>query len=195
MRNFREVEQLMQKQKMKLPNAKIWIQIPQAREVLREAMTYFLHKEGRKLVWIPEYDEVVDWLTDNKGRGLFLYGECGRGKSLLCRYVLPAILLRMYNKVVTVFDMQEVNRDIDKALSKRLLTLDDVGTEEVSIKYGERRHAFAEIMDAAEKESKLVLISSNLGSGDLYRQYGERTLDRLKATTKRIPFEGKSFRA
>ena len=179
---------------MKLPNEKVFISVPNARTVLQNAMRYFIGFEKRESVWLPEYEQVAKWLSGNNGRGLFLYGNCGRGKSVLCRFALPAILLKYCRKVVTVFDIQDMNRDIDTVLSKHLISLDDIGTEEISIKYGERRMAFAEIMDAAEKQGKLLIISTNLNDKDIRERYGDRILDRIVATTTRVLFTGKSLR-
>ena len=157
-------------------------------------MRYFIGQEGREAVWLPEYEKVAAWLSGNQGRGLFLFGNCGRGKSILCRHALPAILLECCRKVVSVFDMQDMNRDIDLVLSKHILALDDIGTEEQSVKYGERRMAFAEIMDAAEKHGKLVIVSTNLGENELRERYGDRILDRIRSTTTRVRFSGASLR-
>ncbi len=68
--------------------------------------------------------------------------------------------------------------------------LDDIGTEEVSNVYGNKRLAFAEIMDSAEKYGKLVIVSSNLTVAEIKKRYGDRVLDRVVATTKRVLFEG-----
>ncbi|WP_165022231.1 hypothetical protein [Dysgonomonas sp. ZJ279] len=195
MYNFDQVYHEMERHGMKLPQSKIKVKIKNAQQVLESALIYFLKREDKDMIWLPEYDEVVDWLSDNQGRGLFLYGQCGRGKSLLGRMVLPAILLKFSQKVVSVFDMQDMNRDVDYALSKHLISLDDVGTEEQSVKYGQRRWAFDEIVDAAEKYNKLILISSNQSVDNLRERYGDRTLDRIKSTTKRIMFRGESLRS
>lgn len=193
--NFDKVIEEMRNHGMKLPNERTTIAVPNAQQVLSGAMKYFLSRyEGRESVWLPEYDNVAKWLSDNNGRGLFLYGNCGRGKSYLCRYAIPAILLKYCRKVVSVFDIQDMNRDIDLMLSKHILALDDIGTEEISIKYGERRMAFAEIMDAAEKQGKLLIISTNLNDKDIRERYGDRILDRIVATTTRVLFTGKSLR-
>lgn len=179
---------------MKLPQDKVYLSIPEARGRLYAALAYFVAFEQKPVVWLPEYEQVAEWLTDNQGRGLFLYGNCGRGKSLLCRYVLPALLLKYAGKVVSVFDIQDMNRDIDHMLRKHILSLDDIGTEEVSVKYGERRMAFAEVMDMVEKKGKLVLVSTNLTEKELRDRYGDRILDRIRATTTRILFKGDSLR-
>lgn len=179
---------------MKLPSDRVCLKVPDARNVLWSTLRYFIGLEGKKAIWLPEYEKVATWLADNEGRGLFLFGNCGRGKSILCRYVIPLILLRCCRKIVSVFDIQDLNQNIDLVLSKHIISLDDIGTEEVSIKYGERRMAFAEVMDAVEKQSKLIIVSTNLGGDDLKSRYGDRIYDRIKSTTYRIPFNGESLR-
>lgn len=194
MKNFKETLFDMQQHNIPLPAGRVEIRIPLARQILTDMLTLFLEREGRRLIWLPEYDQVAAWLSDNEGRGLFLYGNCGRGKSLICRYVIPAILLTYCRKVVSVFDVQQMNRDIDLVLSKHIIYIDDIGTEEVSNHYGNRRMAFAEIMDAAEKQNKLVMVSTNLDISGLQAMYGDRIVDRIRSTTRRIVFGGDSLR-
>lgn len=194
MKTFEQIVGDMRASGMRLPVARIQVAVPDARNVLADTLAYFLAAEGRKLVWMPEYEQVAGWLAGNGGRGLFLFGNCGRGKSVLCRYVLPAILLAHMRKVVAVYDVQEMNRDIDGVLSKHIVSLDDVGTEEISVRYGEKRLAFAEIMDAAEKYGKLVIVSTNLTLEELRQRYGDRVVDRIRATMLRVAFNGKSLR-
>lgn len=189
--SFDEVFSDMRKMGLKAPASSVNIKVPNARTMVYAGLKSVI---GENAVWLPEYEKVSDWLTDNKGRGLFMFGNCGRGKSLLGRYVLPAIILSCCQKVVNVFDMQELNANLDVALSKHLISLDDVGTEEMSVKYGERRMAFPEIMDAAEKYGKLVIISTNLDEVELRERYGDRILDRIKTLTSRICFNGDSLR-
>lgn len=192
--NFEKTLAEMKRHSMPVPEEAVRISVPNAESVLRYAMSSFLRLQNKEAVWLPEYEIVADWLIDNKGKGLFLYGNCGRGKTLLCRYVLPAILLEYCQKVVSVFDVQTMNRDIDRVVAKHIVSIDDIGTEDQSVKYGERRLAFAEVMDAAEKNSNLVIVSSNLYAADIKAIYGDRVLDRIKATTRRVLFEGESLR-
>lgn len=194
MNEFAEIYESMKMHGLKVPVNKVQINVPNAKKVLENALIYFLGLEGKEMKWLPQYDYIAEWLEDNKGRGLLLYGSCGLGKTLLTRYVITAILLKYCNKVVNSFDMVEVNKDPDKALNKHIISLDDVGTEDVSIKYGEKRFIVPEILDATEKYGKLILITSNLGGEDLIKKYGNRTFDRILAVTKRIEFNGKSFR-
>ena len=32
---------------------------------------------------LPEYDEIIDWMTNTDDKGLMLMGDCGRGKSVI----------------------------------------------------------------------------------------------------------------
>ncbi len=192
--NFEGILEEMKIRGMKIPDQKVLINIPDAKTILFNAMKYFVGLEGREMVWIEEYDKVSEWLQNNSGRGLFLYGTCGRGKSVLCRYAIPAILMKYSKKITYVFDVQDINKDIDSVLEKHIISLDDIGTEELSVKYGEKRMAFAEIIDSAEKHGKLVIISSNLNETELKSRYGDRIFDRILSTTKRVLFQGESFR-
>lgn len=194
MMSFKDVYNEMKRLEQPMPPKRIELRISDARTVLWQAFRFFASQESVRAEWLPEYEQIAAWLMNNEGRGLFMFGNCGRGKSLLGRYVLPAILLQHLRKVVSVYDMQELNRDIDGALRKHIISLDDVGTEELSVKFGEKRQAFAEVMDAAEKYGKLLIISTNLSLEDLRQRYGDRVIDRIRRTTRRVAFNGKSLR-
>lgn len=64
----------------------------------------------------------------------------------------------------------------------------------MSVKYGEKRLSFAELVDEAEKKGKLLIISTNLSLSELQQKYGERTVDRLRAITTPVVFKGDSLR-
>lgn len=194
MKNFDEIINEMKERGMKTPGDKVNFHVSDAENTLRYVMDKLLQKEGRKMAYLPEYSQVAKWLDNNQGRGIFMYGNCGRGKSLLCRYAIPIILLKCCRKVVNVYDIQDMNNKLDEVLGKKIVSLDDVGTEEGIVKYGERRDAFPEIMDFAEKNGNIVIVSTNLGLDDLIRRYGDRVIDRIKATTVRVAFKGESLR-
>jgi len=192
--SLQELLDNMQRHRMSLPPRYIAIRIPGAQALLEQYFHHFLSLQSKTFVPLDAYREVADWLEDNKGRGVILSGACGLGKSLLARFVLPAILLRHAGKVTSVYDVQQMNQNLDELLTKHILSLDDIGTEEVSVNYGNRRLAFAEIMDAAEKYGKLVIVTTNLTFSQLEARYGARVCERIFATMRSICFEGESLR-
>lgn len=194
MKNFNDILQQMQRHQMPVPRGRTIIKIPNAHQVLKNAMQYFLSLEGRKMQWLKAYDEVADWLSGNKGRGLFLYGSVGQGKSILSRYVIPAIFLKYTNRVVSVYDIDEMNAKLDEVKRKKFISLDDIGTEATINNFGNKREAFAEIIDNVEKQNNLVVISTNLSKEAIVERYGDRVFDRIVATTRRILFTGESLR-
>lgn len=170
---------------------RVQIRIPNAKEILWAGLKHF---EGENAKWLKEYEGVAKWLEHNEGRGLLCYGNCGRGKSLICWKIIPLLLHYYHRKVISCYDSQQMNADIDEVKSKHLIYIDDIGTENVSIKYGEKRLAFSEIVDEAEKKGKLLIITTNLSLEEIEQKYGERTMDRLVAITKRVKFLGESLR-
>lgn len=177
--------------KEKIVSPPIHFHVPNAKDWVQNGLHYVL---GDKAQWMEEYDQVVDWLTDNEGKGLLCMGNCGRGKTLLCTTIIPPILLATNNRVLRSYTMQEIATHLDSLLSNRFLCLDDVGTETDSVKYGERRQPFVELVDSAERKNGILVITTNLTAQEIASKYGERTLDRLKVLTKLVHFKGQSMR-
>lgn len=167
------------------------IVIPDGRKNLLRGLRYFA---GEDVQWLPEYDGVVQWLTNNNGRGLLCYGNCGRGKSLICGKIVPVLLNYYQRLIVSCFDAQQMNANIDAIKAKHIVYVDDVGTENMSVKFGEKRLAFAELVDEAEKRGKLLIVTTNLSLDEIAQKYGERTMDRLVGITTRVKFQGQSLR-
>lgn len=163
-----------------------------AKDMIRRGIEYFVGNRNAK--WLPQYEEIADWLEWNDGKGLLCFGDCGLGKTLICGKILPLIINHAYGKVVMCYDCKKINSFIDEIMSKKLIYLDDVGVENESVKFGERRQCFVELVDEAEKKGKLLILTTNLSIEDLGEKYGTRTIDRLKAITKTVLFEGQSFR-
>lgn len=176
---------------------KVRIRIQDAEKKLRDGLEYCVNHfaEGEKAQWIEKsYRPVVDWMTDNHGRGLLLLGKCGLGKTLIGKHILPIILRNDCGKYVNVVNANEMNKHIDELLELKIIYIDDLGTESILKSYGNTRNTFSELVDAAEQQGKLIMISTNLTTRELSDKYGERTLDRLRAITKFIPFVGQSMR-
>ncbi len=192
--DFAEVVEEMKSYNMPTGAKPLRIQVPDAKIWLKKAIDFFIRQEGNVPKWLNAYDEVAEWLSDNKGKGLFMYGNVGQGKSVLGRLVIPAILLKTKRKVVFTYDTDQMNANIDKIKQQRFVSLDDIGTETIINDYGNKRSAFSEIMDNAEKTGNLLIVSTNLSKEQIIEKYGDRVFDRIKSTTKRVLFTGKSMR-
>lgn len=178
---------------------KVRIRIPNAEQRLRGGLDYFVKRytfgKESHAKWIEKnYRPIVDWMSDNEGRGLLITGGCGLGKTLITKHILPLLLQDSCKKIVSIFSAQELNTKIDEILKLHIICIDDVGTEELVKIFGNVRCAFSELCDAAEQKGKLLIITTNLTANELEAKYGERTIDRLKAITKFVPFTGKSLR-
>jgi DNA replication protein DnaC len=169
----------------------VYISVPDAKVNLWKGIQFFV---GTSASWQDEYNDVAKWLTDNKGRGLLCLGNCGRGKTLICGKIIPVLLNHYCHKIVSCYDAQQMNAQLDAIKQKHIIYLDDIGTEFLSVKYGEKRLAFAELVDEAEKKGKLLIVTTNLSLSELKEKYGERTVDRLRAITTPIVLKGDSLR-
>ena len=167
------------------------IKIPNSKEEIYKGINYFTNDNA---VWLKEYDSIVEWCNNNQGRGLLVMGNCGLGKSLICSKILPILINHYCHKVIYITNAQLLNKDIDIILRQHLVYIDDIGTESISVKFGEKRLAFAELVDEAEKKGKLLIITTNLTPDEIKEKYGVRVLDRLHAITKSVILSGESFR-
>lgn len=173
---------------------KYLFELDSADQILRNAMQYFAKLDGFTAEWIESYNDIVEWLKSNENKGLFIYGDCGLGKSFIARNVLPAIFMKYHQKVVKVYDIARMNKFIDEVLKFKIVVLDDIGTEEPINIYGSKRYAFSELVDNAEKNGNILIITTNLTKDEIVSRYGERVLERIISTTKRVEFKGRSFR-
>ncbi len=188
--------QEMQQKKLLKGLTKHVIQIPDAKDFLYMSMHYFIEEiEGKKFQWLKEYEEVADWLANNEGKGLLMYGQVGRGKTVLGSKVIPLAFYHFLNKrPLRSYSTDEMNAKIDEIKERVYVSLDDIGTETIVNDYGNKRLAFAEIVDNAEKTEAVLIVTTNLDKKDLIEKYGDRVFDRLIKITKRVLFKGESFR-
>lgn len=144
-------------------------------------------------VHIPEHDEFIDWMTDTKGKGLILVGDCGRGKSSILTGVIPVIFNMKFKKLI--FPMSATDMVNAKNLYQDYFyCIDDIGTESIKNHFGEKSEVFATVMDDAERFFKPVFISTNLTGQQIIERYGKRTMDRIVRLCRIVKFQGKSFR-
>ena len=173
------------------------------REVFREVdRTYDIYEH------LPEYDEIIDWMTNTDDKGLMLMGDCGRGKSIILNYVIP-VLFRMKERVVMAVHAQDMSKQIpmnpratahinrsymDYLLGSAYPMIDELGIEPMINDYGEKFEGFNLVLNAAERYHRPIFVTTNLTEEQIYERYGDRTMDRLTHLCRTIHFKGDSLR-
>lgn len=175
-----------------MPN-RVFIKVADARKRLANGLRYMLAQQGEKPQWLPEYELIADWLSDNKGKGLLLAGSCGRGKTLVATRILPLFFAERH-LFYNIFNSYELNNRQNEVFRCKILCVDDLGVENESVKYGERRNVFTELIDSVEKKGKLLVVTTNLTQDEIMEKYGTRTLDRIFSCCKIVTFSGRSLR-
>lgn len=172
---------------------RIKLQVPNAKQRLYNGLRYMLARQGETTQWLPEYDLIADWLTDNKGKGLLLAGSCGRGKTLIATRVLPLFFAErhLFYSIYNSYDLNSRQREV---FGSHILCIDDLGIENESVQYGERKNVFVELIDSVEKKGKLLVVTTNLTQVEIEEKYGTRTIDRFFSCCEIINFSGKSLR-
>lgn len=158
---------------------------------------------------LPEYAEIIDWMTASNGRGLLFYGDCGRGKSVVLTGVVPVLLaMKGYNTqpihaddFAKPYDFAASTAGYDPKMSNlEYLTktafpiIDELGVEPLVNDYGEKYEGFNRIINAAERYLRPLFLSTNLTKEQLLLRYGERTFDRLTRLCRVVQFRGESLR-
>lgn len=146
--------------------------------------------------WIPAYDRIARWLTDNRGRGLLCMGHSGVGKSVICRDILPVI----FEQNVTAVAAKDMPARIGELTKARCVIVDDLGKEDAK-RFGQPDHSFYELCDAAERNGILLIVTTNLSTtqddrfpDSIDRRYGPEVLSRLRSLVIPVLFEGEDMR-
>ena len=87
-----------------------------------------------------------------------------------------------------------MNRHYTEVMRNHLLVIDDVGREEPYQEYGNHFNVFPDFVDDCERKGKFLITNTNCTKEQLAGKYGERTLSRLKATTRLVVFAGEDLR-
>lgn len=199
-------------------------QIPDARSRM-EAELRRLY--GERTQWLTGYDRVAQWLSDNRsktdrrGRGLFLFGASGTGKTTLVTRILPAVFQRNL-PVVSAADLYDIFHPAvttgsrpyarkEELLRQRVLVIDDMGREPL-YRYKNRDTSLLDLLDLAERFGLLLIIVTSLSPQpcpanypaaswpfaatitDHYGEYGPAILDRLHSVTTAAMLWGQSLR-
>ena len=137
--------------------------------------------------------DYVDHLEERlgEGRGLWLMGDVGTGKTTLAMLVSKAVaeagrsvaiysLPRLLARIRRTYDA-EIGEDsylsfVGRLTSVDLLHLDDLGAEKRSDWVLEQLYA---IVDARYEAQRAMIVTTNLGQEELEEQIGSRTVSRL----------------
>jgi DNA replication protein DnaC len=151
-------------------------------------------------------DYLARWEENREaGRGLYLCGGVGTGKTHLAVAVLNEIVRkkRMPSLFVTVPELLDNLREtynkpgrnldewMDAVQNADLLVLDDLGSERPTEWVRERIFV---IVNHRYREALPTIFTSNIGPKDLAAQLGERTASRIIAMCDWIGLEGEDYR-
>ncbi len=166
----------------------------ECKKLLHDALK--LIDKTAEIIWLPEYDQVADWMSNNQGKGLLLSGDCGRGKSNIVMFAMPLLFLHHFRKIAEPIHVQQLpDRLKQKSFMKRWsYTVDEVGAEPETSDYGVKYFPFMNLINEAEINLKVCLFSTNLNSMQMLEKYDNRTLDRLIRLCRVVKFEGDSLR-
>jgi DNA replication protein DnaC len=158
----------------------------------------------------PQVREVRDYVRRlderlDAGRGLWLYGDVGTGKTtlamLVSKHALDAgrsvaiySLPRLLAEIRTTFD--DTAREsyvglLDRLSSVDLLHVDDLGAEKTSPWVLEQLYA---IVNGRYEDERAMVITTNLERDALAEQIGERTVSRLEEMCEVVPLYGADAR-
>jgi DNA replication protein DnaC len=141
------------------------------------------------------------------GRGLWLFGDVGTGKTtlamLVSRHALEAgrsvaiySLPRLLAELRRTFDddaEHSYTELLDRLAEVDLLHIDDVGAEQSSPWVLEQLYA---LINSRYEDERSVILTTNIQSrDDLVEQIGERTVSRLQEMCNIIPLHGDDARS
>lgn len=165
-------------------------------------------KTATNFEFLPEYNAIIDWMTNTRGMGLLLTGDCGRGKSTILTGVVPVLLYQATGLVVRPVHSEQFERpcaaswpnagkepkNIDYLCNTYFPIIDEIGIEPLINDFGEKYEGFNRVLNIAEQRLKPVFVSTNLTPEQMLARYDVRTIDRLVRLSKMVKFEGKSYR-
>lgn len=167
--------------------------IKEDRQRVKELFNYVFKTTDKTVLnyeFLPEYEKIIDWLMDSEGKGLYLAGNFGQGKSNILMNVIPVLFQYYHN-----YTMRPVKAiDINNVRLIGAYCIDDIGTETIENDYGTKKDKISEAIQSCEDEMRLLILSTNLSKDEIIERYGLRIYDRIQRLCKVVVFTGESLR-
>lgn len=171
----------------------------------------------------PAVDEIIDWMTNNEGKGLILQGPTGTGKTTIIKALIKAfgmcpvfydnIHKKMKKKEIIMINAKDLSMSKDELaakyalyrdgdigkrpdfiVQKRVFAIDDLGRETLKNDYGLKKSRTMEVMEDIDNYKKLVFMTTNLSIPGLAAKYDDRFMDRVVPHFRVIKVKGDSLR-
>jgi DNA replication protein DnaC len=153
---------------------------------------------------VKKVSAYIDGLDSNleKGRGLWLFGDTGTGKTTLAMlvskaatetghsvaiYSLPKLLARIRRTYEAEPGSDSYGAFFERLTSVDLLHIDDFGAEKRSDWVLEQLYA---LVNERYEDERSILLTTNLTVDKLEEQIGQRTVSRLTETCEQVPLFG-----
>lgn len=149
------------------------------------------------------FDTCIDYANNFNGEGanLLFTGGTGLGKthlsSAIAQRVIDSGYTVVYESAQNIFDVFESVRfgkgdgNTEKFLNCDLLIIDDLGSE-FSTQY--TAAVLYQLLNSRLVNGKSIILSTNLGSKELLKRYGERIYSRLLGSFDTCVFSGNDIR-
>lgn len=160
-------------------------------------------KPSKNPAFYAQAAQVADWLYRQDKCGLILCGTVGNGKTTMMDAIIDLYTGQLQHKGRSIgfrrIDAIELNRCTDERLDELkkhpLLAIDDLGTENVSVKvYGNEVSPVTEILYHRYQQQLPTVITTNLTPPQLRERYGERVADRFREMMRFVIYENPSYR-
>lgn len=152
------------------------------------------HLFGEKAVWLNEYKEIADWLSDNKGKSLLLIGGCGVGKSVIGMRIIPHLFLKILGKHFEPISATRFARLPEVKRERLVWFIDDLGTERQVKNFGTELDNVTDLFENLESYGGCAVVTTNLTSEDFRERYGDRNYDRVRSRFRIVAINHESMR-
>ena len=160
----------------------------------KEYIKYGLSKKiGANYEWLPQYDEICDWLEDNKGESLLIFGNCGVGKSVISS-IISLLIAHLFGRMYRPMMANDFAKMEELSTKRQLWIIDDLGTERKVKNFGTEKDNVTDLLNIMERYGNCAIITTNLNGQQIVERYGDRNADRIKHMFRQVHINHASMR-